>query len=84
MGRNTIGEPYIEAVYIDKAMKSVLTTTEAAHRSAREDLKLFDEVMEQFRKHVYSLRRLILCGTQTQNGDMLRMYLQVELLDHAR
>ena len=77
MGKSAGIEPYVEGLYIDKAMQSVLTTTEAAHRSAREDLKQFDEVMEQFRRHVYSLRRLILSGKKSQNTDMLQMYFQV-------
>ncbi|KAK9806163.1 hypothetical protein WJX72_003697 [[Myrmecia] bisecta] len=45
-------------------------------RSLREDTKRYDEVMEVFRQHAYSLRRLIVCGTPAQRTDILHSYMQ--------
>ena len=75
-------DPWLEGLVVDKMVQSVTTSMEAAHRAAREELKKFDEVMEQFRKHTYSLRRLILSGTHAQNMDMLRFYFQVDSHQH--
>ena len=76
-------EPFLEGIVVDKMMRGVLTSLEASHRAGREDLKRFDEVMEQFRKHTYSLRRLILCGTLPQSIDMLQFYFQVHLCSQS-
>lgn len=69
--------PFLEGLVVDKMLQSVITGQEAHHRLMREELKKFDEVMEQFRKHIYSLRRLILWGSHAHNIDMLQVYFQV-------
>ena len=50
---------------------------EADYRERRNSIKQFDEVLETFRQHAYSLRRLILNGSNDKSLDMLRMYFQV-------
>ncbi len=52
---------------------------EADYREKRNSIKQFDEVLETFRQHAYSLRRLILNGSNDKSLDMLRMYFQVRL-----
>ena len=52
---------------------------EADYRERRSSIKQFDEVLETFRQHAYSLRRLILNGSNDKSLDMLRMYFQVQL-----
>lgn len=54
-----------------------MTTIEATNRATRAELKQFDEIMELFRKHMYSLRRLILYGSKSQSVDILQIYFQV-------
>lgn len=53
---------------------------EAVYREQRNSIKQFDEVLETFRQHAYSLRRLILNGSNDKSLDMLRMYFQVQLV----
>lgn len=81
--RSVIGsvdmQPWLEGVVVNKMLQTITGSIEGDHRAQREDLQKFDEVMEQFRQHTYSLRRLILCGTYDQSIEMLQFYFQVDL-----
>ena len=72
-------QQYMDGIFVEKLLLPIMTSLEAYNRNMREDLRRFDEVMEQFRKHTYSLRRLILCGNNSQSEDMLQIYFQVGL-----
>ena len=68
---------YNSGFFVDKVTQPLITVMEAGHRAMRADLKQFDEVMEQFRRHTYSLRRLILYGSNPQSIAILQIYFQV-------
>ena len=72
-------QKYMDGIFVEKMLRPIMTSLEALNRHMREDLRQFDEVMEQYRKHTYSLRRLILCGNNSQSQDMLQIYFQVGL-----
>ena len=69
--------PYGDGVVINGLLGTVYNIIESHHRSARAEVTKYDETMEVFRQHVYSLRRLILSGTVAQTNDIMRRYFQV-------
>lgn len=68
---------YGDGVVINGLLGTVYNIIESSHRSARAEVTKYDETMEVFRQHVYSLRRLILNGTVAQTNDIMRRYFQV-------
>ncbi len=71
------GERYSEGMILNGMTQPAVLSHESFCRGQREEVKQFDEVVETFRQHAYSLRRLILNGSNQQSVDMLRMYFQV-------
>ena len=71
------GQPYMEGLLANQYLQSIYRSLESFSRASRAEVRKYDEVMETFRRHVYSLRRLILSGTAEQNNDVLRRYFQV-------
>ena len=74
------GQPYLEGLLANQYLQSIYRSLESHSRASRAEVRKYDEVMETFRRHVYSLRRLILSGTAEQNNDVLRRYFQVSSL----
>jgi len=64
---------------LEASLRPIMLSWEADYREKRNSIKQFDEVLETFRQHAYSLRRLILNGSNDKSLDMLRMYFQVRL-----
>lgn len=75
--------PYLEGVLANKFLTTIYQSLESQGRASRYEVRKFDEIMEEFRRHVYSLRHLILSGTIEQNNDVLRRYFQVSMT-HVR
>ena len=71
------GDRYWQGAILDKYMTPLLNTLESQMRGGRAETQQFDEVMESFRQHTYSLRQLILQGSNEQSVDILRLYFQV-------
>lgn len=74
-------QPWMEGLVVNKMLQTITGSQEGAHRGQREDLQKFDEIMEQFRQHTYSLRSLILFGTYAQSIEMLQFYFQVTSIE---
>ena len=69
--------PYVDHAPISAWLNSIYKTSEANGRSMRAEVTKYDETMEDFRQHVYGLRRIILSGKIEQSNDILRRYFQV-------
>ena len=78
--RNRTGDRWWDGVILDGMLKPVTTATESFIREQRSTVKQYDEVLETFRQHAYSLRRLILNGSNDRSLNMLRMYFQVPMM----
>ena len=78
--RNRTGDRWWDGAILDGMLKPVTTATESFIREQRSTVKQYDEVLETFRQHAYSLRRLILNGSNDRSLNMLRMYFQVPVL----
>lgn len=78
--RNRTGDRWWDGAILDGMLKPVTTATESFVREQRSTVKQYDEVLETFRQHAYSLRRLILNGSNDRSLNMLRMYFQVPVL----
>lgn len=73
--------PYLDFAFLQSYLRSTYGNIEAFGRGVRAEVRQYDEIMEVFRQHVYSLRRLILSGSVEQSNDVLRRYFQVGHLD---
>ncbi|DBA84483.1 TPA: hypothetical protein ACH3X1_006102 [Trebouxia sp. C0004] len=71
-----LGDRWCDGVLLEATLRPIMLSWEAEYREKRNAIKQFDEVLETFRQHAYSLRRLILNGSNDKSLDMLRMYFQ--------
>ncbi len=75
--KKCLGDRWCDGILLEAAVRPIMLAWEADYREKRNSIKQFDEVLETFRQHAYSLRRLILNGSNDKSLDMLRMYFQV-------
>ncbi len=75
-----LGDRWCDGILLEGSLRPIMLSWEAVYREQRSSIKQFDEVLETFRQHAYSLRRLILNGSNDKSLDMLRMYFQVQLV----
>ncbi|KAL0025616.1 hypothetical protein WJX79_008377 [Trebouxia sp. C0005] len=74
--KHCLGDRWCDGILLEASLRPIMLNSEAGYREKRNTLKQFDEVLETFRQHAYSLRRLILNGSNDKSLDMLRMYFQ--------
>ena len=82
--KHCLGDRWCDGILLEASLRPIMLNSEAGYREKRNTLKQFDEVLETFRQHAYSLRRLILNGSNDKSLDMLRMYFQVRLVCKGR
>lgn len=68
--------PYQESVVVDMLHKEVQRSMENQWQMARLETKRYDEVLEVYRRNLYSLRRLILTGDNQQRNWVMHMFIQ--------
>ncbi|DBA97691.1 TPA: hypothetical protein ACH3X3_012580 [Trebouxia sp. C0006] len=78
--KHCYNDRWADGMLLEASLRPIMLAWEADYRERRSSIKQFDEVLETFRQHAYSLRRLILNGSNDKSLDMLRMYFQVELV----
>uniref|UniRef100_A0A383VIS3 chloroplast protein-transporting ATPase n=1 Tax=Tetradesmus obliquus TaxID=3088 RepID=A0A383VIS3_TETOB len=68
--------PYQESVVVDLLHREVQKSMENQWQMARLETKRYDEVLEVYRRNLYSLRRLILTGDSQQRNRVMHMFIQ--------
>eukprot|EP00879_Flechtneria_rotunda_P017132 GHRR01017942.1.p1 GENE.GHRR01017942.1~~GHRR01017942.1.p1 ORF type:complete len:543 (+),score=236.66 GHRR01017942.1:82-1629(+) len=68
--------PYQESVLVDVLHREVQKGMENQWQMARLETKRYDEVLEVYRRNLYSLRRLILTGDSQQRNRVMHMFIQ--------
>ncbi|KAF8056765.1 SECA2 [Scenedesmus sp. PABB004] len=68
--------PYQESVVVDLLHREVQKGLENQWQMARLETKKYDEVLEAYRRNLYSLRRLILTGDGRQRSRVVHMFIQ--------
>ncbi|KAF8056768.1 secA [Scenedesmus sp. PABB004] len=68
--------PYQESVVVDLLHREVQKGLENQWQMARLETKKYDEVLEAYRRNLYSLRRLILTGDGRQRSRVVNMFIQ--------
>ncbi|KAL0045095.1 hypothetical protein WJX82_008171 [Trebouxia sp. C0006] len=74
--KHCYNDRWADGMLLEASLRPIMLAWEADYRERRSSIKQFDEVLETFRQHAYSLRRLILNGSNDKSLDMLRMYFQ--------
>ncbi|GAX81593.1 hypothetical protein CEUSTIGMA_g9021.t1 [Chlamydomonas eustigma] len=79
---------HVDGVVVEGLVSGVRRPLESMHQMARLETKKYDEVIEEYRRSIYALRRLILQGTAQQRTQVIYMFIQIwvdrlvsELLD---
>ncbi|WIA21429.1 hypothetical protein OEZ85_000643 [Tetradesmus obliquus] len=75
--------PYQESVVVDLLHREVQKSMENQWQMARLETKRYDEVLEVYRRNLYSLRRLILTG-DSQQRNRVGFKTQLALAAHAK
>lgn len=72
-----ISEQYTTGPIINYVQNDIKRVTDNMWRSARLETKKYDEVLDSYRRNLYSLRRVILTGDAQQRKRVLYMFIQV-------
>lgn len=67
---------YLEGKMVDAVVGAMRKTVETSSQMARLEMKRFDEVVETYRRNIYSLRRLVLLGSSHQRTQVVYVFIQ--------
>jgi hypothetical protein len=71
------GLEYMDAPLLRATVDSLQRNQERFWQMLRREMQQFDEVLEGYRRNLYALRRLVLCGPSEQLQRVVHLYIQV-------
>ncbi|KAG1663910.1 hypothetical protein FOA52_002673 [Chlamydomonas sp. UWO 241] len=71
------GPLYVDGLLVHTLVSGVRRPLDSVHQMSRWEAKRYDEVVEEYRRSIYSLRRLMLRGSAQQRTQVIYMFIQM-------